>query len=309
VGRASFEVSTESQSVHIEMAEALEESLTLFMNEFRQSMKSYQQQGLTLPKGLPLYLMGKPSQIPGLRKRMEERFKNEFDIRFLPFPTENLSKSVIGLDQLEDIQIALPALSQVLAQTKINRPKIQPFSESSFQFQQNIKKLRSESIGILKKVGVILVAPVIYLVVSFFLQQKEAKHLSTQIDERLRSAGIELNADQPSEQLLKELGSSLVQNRSKIEKLQEDKNSPLFILNDLSRIIPSNVKIDVTEFRVTDNRVSIFGETNSEQNRKDIVKALRTLFDDVKEGNTGPCTSSAECVTLNVEFARPKDDQ
>jgi len=309
VGRASFDVSTESQSVHIEMAEALEESLTLFMNEFRQSMKSYQQQGLTLPKGMPLYLMGKPSQIPGIRTRMEERFKNEFDIRFLPFPYENLSKSVVGLDRLEDVQLALPAVSQVLSQTKNNRPKIQPFSESSFQFQQNIKKLRSESLGILRKVGVVLIAPVIYMVVSFFLQQKEAKHLSSQIDQKLRNAAIELNSNQPSEKIVKELSNMLVQNRNKIEKLQEDKNSPLFILNDLSRVIPANLKIDITEFRVTDNRVSLFGETNSEQTRKDIVQALKTIFDDVKEGNTGPCASTPGCVTLNVEFARPKDAQ
>jgi hypothetical protein len=308
VGKASFEVSTESQSIHIEMAEALEESLTLFMNEFRQSMKSFQQQGLQIPKAMPVYLMGKAAQVPGLRTRMEERFKNEFDIRFLHFPYEDLSKHIHGLEKLEDVRVALPAVAQALAQTKSMRLKIQQFSESSFQFQQNIKKLRSESLGIIRKVAVLLIAPILYVTVSFFLQQKEARHLSTQIESKLIEANIELNANQAPDRILRDLTQQVFENRSKIKKLQEDRSSPLHILSDLSRLISPSLRVDVTELRVTDDRVFLSLETPSDSNRTEIVNALSVQFSDIKE-NKAACATTPSCVTMNIDFARPVEDE
>lgn len=308
-GNASFDVTTESQSVHIEMAEALEESLNQFLNEFRQSLKSFQQQGLTLPKGLPIYILGKPAQIPGIRTRMEERFKLEFDLRFFHYPFEDLNKVVQGLMQLDDPIVALPAIAQALGQTRQHRPKIQPFSESSFQFQQNIKKLRSESFGLIRKAAVLLIAPAIYLIVSFFIQQREAAHLSGQIEKKLNQAGIEIDATQPTDRIIKELNQMLIANREKIEQLKEDQTSPLFILSDLSKAISPNIKLDVKEFRVSDDKVFISGQTNSEENRRAIVSAIATIFGEIREGNSTTCEGEGGCVTLNVEFNRPSTEQ
>jgi hypothetical protein len=139
--------------------------------------------------------------------------------------------------------------------------------------------------------------------VSFVLQQKESRQLSAQIETKLVEANIDIDAHQTPDKILRDLNQRVIENRSKISKLQEDRGSPLFILGDLSRLLSPSLRIDMTEFRVTDDRVFVSLETTSASNREEILRALSVQFSDIKD-NVAACSTSPGCVTLNLDFAR-----
>lgn len=301
---ASFELNSDTRSIDIELAEALEDSLTQFMNEFRQYLKGLQQVGLELPKPLPIYLTGKPSEIPGIAKRLQERFQQEFELQVDPFPLENLMRQIDGLSSLEDPMAALPALSQLLSQTRAHRAKIPIFSESSFQFQQNLKRIRNESVALMRSLGVLLIAPVIFLITSLIIHGKEEKKLESQIRNLLAQNQIRVDEGQSTEEILASLQKEAMEYRKKIKQLSEDDSSPLLVLSDLSRIIPPRIKVDMKEFRVTADKVLLKIETDSIQSKQEIEKLIREVFPSVKSGGVQACTSFEGCQSFSIEMER-----
>ncbi|PIR22701.1 MAG: hypothetical protein COV44_05980 [Deltaproteobacteria bacterium CG11_big_fil_rev_8_21_14_0_20_45_16] len=306
VEEASFNVSTDSQAVHIRMTDALEDSLTEFMNEFRQSLKALEQAGIDYPRPLPIFLLGRASRVPGLATRIEERFKSEYDLSVTEYPWMQLEKQVPGLSSLDDSMAFVPCLAQALSQTRIHRSKILNFSESSFQFQQNIKKIRAQSISILKKLAILMLIPAIYMILSFVYHKKEYTSLNDQLQNLLKRNQLEFDANMPPSDILKRLREELIGFRRKADQLKEDDTSPLLILTDLSRAIPESLKVDIRDFNVTDTKVFVKALTDSDASREKIIEATQRVFNGLKSGATEACSDYDGCRSFSLEFDRPE---
>lgn len=305
--QASFEINQESQAVHVSMAEALESSLNHFMNEFRRSLKSFQHQGLDIPKSCPVYVLGQPALIPGLRGRMQERYKSEFDLSFEAFPMNALYEIIPGLENLENPMEAVPAAAQALAQTRQHRGRIPSFSESSFQFQQNIKKFQEEGLAIAKRVALVLIFPALYFLLQLVVTGQEEARIKDVLVENLNQSRINLRTQGNLGSILNQLDQLEQSYKIKANKMQEDESSPLLILQDLSARIPEALKIDVTEFDVSDSKVLVKAETNSEMAKTKILEEVQRLYADAKTGGSESCTRYPGCISFRFEFDRPQE--
>ena len=302
---ASFEA---GPAIEIELAEALEESLGSFTDELRQFLKGLEQYGLETKANLTVYCGGGPSQISGVIQRIQERFKEEFSINFQDFPIENLMRQVNGLLQVDDPMAAIPAISQLLSQTKTHRSKIPVFSESTFQFQQNIRKIKTQSAALLRKVGILILIPVAYLILSIFIQNQDVKKIRSELQGVLNQNQMKIDDKLSSSEVLKILRAEALDYRKKIDQLQEDQKSPLVALTEISKAIPSRIRIDVKEFRATTDKVYLTLETDSSVARDEIIKSLQTKFRDVKAGGSQACPSFKGCQLISMEMGRRSND-
>lgn len=304
VDSASLEVSTDSQSIHIRMTGALEESLNEFMNEFRQSLKGLQQNGIELPKPFPVYTLGSASRLPGLNTRLEERFRSEFGMSVQQFPLDNLESQISGLQHIEDPMSIMNCLGQALLQTKNHRGKVIHFSESNFQLQQNLRRFRSQSAKILRRVGILVLAPLLYLVTAFFLGGNEQEALRAQLQQSLAKAQLQFDESTPIETIKARLQKELISFRQKSEALREDENSPLMILSDLSTLLPHDLKIDIKEFRATETKVIIQANTDSAQSSDRILGMIQKVYPNAQKGGIENCTQYKGCKAFTIEFDR-----
>lgn len=304
IENASFEVSTDSQSIHIRMAEALENSLSEFMDELRQCLKGLQHLGLELPRPFPVYLMGSATRCPGLSTRLEERFRAEFETTIRPFPMERIQEHVDGLHLLEDPLSALPCLALALSQIRANRNKVESFSESNFRLQQNIQRLRSGTQEVLRRVGLLLIAPFIFLVLSFIIGHQEKSKIEAQIQQQLIRNNFEVKEGLSLNETKEELFKAVRELKQKSRALKEDEGSPVEILANVSRAIPSSLKIDLTEFKVSDDKISLSGETDSAQTSSKILQELQKIYPTAKKTDLQSCTSYDGCQAFNIEFNR-----
>lgn len=302
---ASFEA---GPAIEIELAEALEESLGSFTDELRQFLKGLEQYGLETKANLTVYCGGGPSQINGVTQRIQERFQEEFSISFEEFPTENLMRQVNGLLQLDDPMAAIPAISQLLSQTKTHRSKIPVFSESTFQFQQNIRKIKTQSAALLRKVGVLILIPVLYLILSIFTQNQDVKKIRSELQGVLNQNQLKINESLSSAEVLKILRAEALDYRKKIDQLQEDQTSPLIALTKISKALPNRIRIDVKEFRATTEKVYLSLETDSSAAREQIIKSLQTNFNNLKVGSPKACPSFKGCQLISMEMGRRSND-
>lgn len=303
--QASFEISKDSESIHVKMADALEESLSDFMNQFRQSLKGFQQSALEYPRPFPVYLVGEGSQIPGLRERLNERFQAEFEAAFDHLPIHTLFSQVRGLEALENPMKAIGTVCQALSQTRSHRTKILNFSQSSFQFQQNLQKIRSKGLGVLKKVAMLLIAPIIYMLVSYGIHSTEKETIRDQLANILRRNQYEFKQGDSIGQVKRDLQAQIIELRQKADAIREDHDSPLIILSELSRKIDRSLKIDVREFKVTDSKVLVEATTDDANTRDKILRKVQESYPTANSTKLESCSDFKGCKLFNIEFDRP----
>lgn len=282
------------------------QSAAQFAVEMRQCFKGLQSQGLVLPKPFPIYVIGQASRNKALLAQIEATLKTEFDIHLKDYPISQLrGRHLMGFDRIANIEEALPALSMALAQMRAHRSKIPSFSETGFQFQQNLKKLKTGSFSILKKVAALLIAPIIYGILQIVIQQKENKVLMAQIPNLLRGTSFKLAPDETTDDLVAELKAELNTNRAKIAQLTQNDKSPLVVLTDLSKTIPSHLKIDVKDLKISQTNILVTAETNSTDTMNKILESLKTLYPQLKAGAPSNCTNSkTECKSFTFEIQR-----
>ncbi len=302
---ANFEA---GPAIEIELAEALEDSLSGWIDEFRQFLKGLEQNGFDTKISFPIYVGGGPSQIQGILSRIQDRCQDEFPIAFREFPLEILVRQVSGLLQIEDPMAAIPALSQILAQTKNQRSKIPIFSESTFQFQQNIRRIKTQSADLIRKLALLLLFPISYLILSLMIQNQDVKKMRQELQEVLVENQLKIDASKPVSEVLSTVRKEAVDFRKKLDLLQEDRNSPLIALSQLSKSLPSRVRVDVKEFRATTEKVFVSLETNSISARDEILKSLQANFKNVKSGAPRACSSFEGCQLLSMEMERKTND-
>lgn len=302
--QASFDVDKDSQSIHIKMTETLEFGLNELMDEFRQYLKSLQQQGLVFESHLPVYLTGAPARIKGLRGRLEQRFSREFGMEFRDFPFGLFRDKVDGLEKIEAYPSASNLFAQALLQLRQNRARVPYFSESSFALQQNLKQLQSFSYEALRKVGLILIAPFIYLIVSLTLGGAEKNRIYEELDSYLSRFQIEREESENLEDLNKRLRKELIQYRKQADALGEDDNSPLITVQEISEAIPRRYRMKVTELLVNESKVLMTAETVGLLATDQILTELQKAFPDAKKGIVEDCKEPTGCKRFKVEFSR-----
>lgn len=305
--------STKAERIIADMGEnraqfkSLDQSIENFIIDLRQTLKGFQNAGIKLPNPFPIYTLGLPAATPGLLNEIREGVKAETDVLFLRFPSEKLAgRHIQGLENLAEVERALPALSVALAQLRNHRDKIPVFSETGFQFQQNLKKIKTGSFSILRKVALLLIAPFIYGAVQLYIQSKEDKTLLTALNQTLKSSGFQFNAQDSTDDILNKMKKELAASRMKMEQLEEDKHSPLSVLTQLSKAIPPSLSIDVRDMRVTAGRITLSAETPSAETANQISTALKEKFPKAKMGALAACTSKKSCTQFTIEIEREK---
>ncbi|MDB5036885.1 MAG: hypothetical protein JWQ35_413 [Bacteriovoracaceae bacterium] len=280
-----------------------------FASEIRLTLKAMETSGVVLPKPLMVYAFGRPTKNAFLMRQIEADLKTEFDVQFLPFPFPNLrGRQLQGFEKLRDLEAALPALSIALSQSRSHRGKIPSFSETGFQFQQNLKKLKTGSFSLMKKVAALLIAPFIYALLQIGVQRKENQVLLSAVPNILKGSNFELAKGDSTDDVVARMKKELAANRNKIAQLQENDNSPLVALTQISKAFPAHLKIDVKEFNVTPTSIFMSAETNSSDTAKKLIDSLKSAFPKLKAGEPTNCTSPGkqECKTFTVEIERQK---
>lgn len=286
---------------------SIDQSVSNFVVELRQTLKGLDNAGIKLPDPFPIFYMGQPAKMPGFLNEIADSLKAELQIQFLPYPSEKLfGRQLQGRENIGDIEAALPALSIALSQMRTHRNRIPTFSETGFQFQQNLRKLKSGSFSLLRKVAFLLIAPFLYGVVQLTLVSKEDKALMSGLNQLLKNSGFQFSEKDNAEEILKKMKKELAGNRKKIEQLEEDKDSPLVILSQISKLLPPSATIDVKEFKVTTSRILMTAESPSVDLANQISSALKEKFPQLKMGAISSCTSKKECKNFTIEIEREK---
>lgn len=290
-----------------EQTAAYEAAVQMGVTELRQTLKAFQSAGLDFPKPFPVYILGKTARSPQLVPALEAGLRTEFDVQIRSFPIPSLfGKQIEGGASLMDVDAALPALSIALAQMRQHRGKIQNFSETSFQFQQNLKKLKTGSFTILRRVAFLLIMPILYGVLHYFVQTKENQIVLSNVSQMLKSAGISIPVEDSTDEIVEQLRLELANNRKKLAQMQKGAG-PLTLLSEISAAIPSHLTIDTKDFHVTDSTVMITAETTNVDSVSRIVEALKTKFPKLKTGTPSPCAAKRECRSFTVEIEREKE--
>lgn len=289
----------------------IETSVKQLTTEIRQALKGFVTTGIQLPKPLPVYVFGGVTRYSPAMKLLEDGLTAEFSANLRPFPFTALrSKQIQGLEKIDsaDLELALPALSIALTQTRTHRSKIPSFSETGFQFQQNLRKFKTGSFSLLKHVAALLIAPFIYAAIQITIQSKENKVLVSALPQILQGTGIQFDANSATDEITNRLKKELAQNRTKITQLSENKESPLRALSELSTAIPSFLKIDIKEMKISRSTISFSAETPTADSATRIIEALQRVYSQVKTGATTNCATATktECKFFKVEIERPK---
>lgn len=293
----------------LNISQSIDKSINQFLLDLRQTLKGLASHHIQLPEPLPFFVVGGLSKTPGFLSKIEKGLGADLAVSVRSFPLDALlMKNIQGANRLPDPEKAITALSIALSQLRQHRGKIPAFSESGFQFQQNIKKLKTSSFSLLRKVALLLIAPFIYSIFQFYFQEKEGKIILSNLSETLDRAGLKVGDLSSTNEIVSRLKKERAANRQKIEQIAEDKNSPLIVLTELSNRIPANIKIDVRDFRVTESLVSVTAETSSADAANSIVNSLKDLYPTVKMGAVSNCANAkADCKTFTFEMEREKD--
>lgn len=301
---AFLNLATDTDSIGI--VSSVDKAILPFIQEFRQTLKSFHSNGIRLPDPLPVYGFGGLSQVPGILDKIDAGLSNDVKVSTRKFPIESLfSKNILGRQNIPDEAHALTVISIALSQLRNHRARIPVFSETGFQIQQNLKKFKTSSFSLLKKVAMLLIAPFLYSVLQFVIQEKESKVVVTKLNEMLKRSGFDAKGETSTENILKKMKAERAQNRSKLDQVREDDSSPLVVLTQVSRAIPNNVKIDVKEFKVTDSIISISAETTSAEAAQIISTALQSQYPKAKMGGLSACSSGkSDCKLFTIEASR-----
>lgn len=280
------------------------------ITELRQTLKGMRSAGIDLPKPLVIYSLGKPGQIAPLMEQIQSSLHGEFDLQIKDFPYSQLrSRNLLGWDNISgNLDVCLPALSLALSQSRSHRARVPSFSETGFQFQQNLKKLKTGSFSFLKRVAMLLIFPVLYATMQFVIQNKENQKLLSVLPNILRGSGFEASKGDTTEDIVAQLKKEMAANRSKISQMQEDETSPLVVLTQISKSLPAHLKIDVKEFRVSPSTIVIAAETNSIETANQLIESLKSLYPKLKSGAISNCTTAQkkDCKSFSVEVQREK---
>jgi Tfp pilus assembly PilM family ATPase/Tfp pilus assembly protein PilN len=305
--------SAKAERIIVDMGEnraqlkSLDTTLVNFIVELRQTLKGIESSGLKLPKPFPIFYIGAPAKIPGFLNEVVESLRADVNIDFYPYPSERLfGRQLQGRENLGEIELALPALSIALSQMRTNRTRIPTFSETGFQFQQNLKKLKTGSFSLLRKVALLLIAPFIYGIVQLTLVSKEDRILMGGLNQLLKNSGFQFSPKDSTDDILKKMRKELAANRRKIEQLEEDRSSPLVILTQISKSIPPSTTVNVKDFKVTATRILMTAETLSAEMANQISGALKEKFPVLKMGAISNCTAKKDCKSFTIEIEREK---
>lgn len=283
----------------------LVQSISQFVADLRHTMKGMQSAGLHFHTGFPVYAFGLPTQTPLVMDHLRDGLREDLRMDLKRFPYQNLtSRFVSGLDNLENLDMALPALSVALSQLRQHRGRIPSFSESGFQFQQNLKKLRTGSFSLLRRVAVLLIAPLIYLSIQFIVQGRENERVLKELSQKLQSSGVSVELTDSTDAIVNRLKKELAANRQKIEQLNEDHQSPLAVLTEISRLIPSSLKLDVRELKITPQLVTFTAEASNDLIAGQISDILKQKYPKTKIGATSPCSTKKDCRQFTLEMER-----
>lgn len=306
--KASLELTKSSNTESITIAGSLEDAVNDLVDEMRQTLKSFQLGGIAIPKPLSVYFFGAPTHCPGLPKYLEDIFRREFNLQFYPYPVQNLAeKTITGLEKLPNPEAALTTLAIALHQTRIGR-RVPVFSESSFQLQQNIRKLKSGSVAVLKRAGMMLLAPLIFGIVHLAIQNQESSKVLAALSQALVPAQVTLDPNQSTDEMIEDLKKERAANRQKLSQLEEDQNSPLVVLTTLSREISPGLKIDIKELRINPRTIYISADVPSIEVEKQIIESLTQSFASVQPGKTETCTSDEGCKRINLQIRREEGE-
>ncbi len=279
-------------------------AIALFLAELRRTIKGMQTERIIFPKPFPLYTFGAPAAKAGFLEFIEENI-GEISLAMKPLRSDLYSsRQIVGLDQLEDPEAALVPLSVALSQIRPHRAKMITFSESSFQFQQNLKKLKTGSFSLMRKVALLMIAPFLYMVLHFIIQTKENNVLMADLNQILKSSGLPISVQGSTEQTVDLLRKEIMENRKKLERLHEDDQSPLNVLSEFSELLPNHLKIDVREFKVTSSAIFISAETSSAEMADQIVEVLKSKYSKLKAGTVTNCQNKPDCKVFTVEVER-----
>ncbi|MBN8555982.1 MAG: hypothetical protein J0L93_11095 [Deltaproteobacteria bacterium] len=283
------------------------ENFANFANDLRQTLKGMKNAGLQFPNPLSIFTLGMPSRAAGFYETIVDALKPELQVHLLPYPKEKLfSRQIHGLENLSDIEKALPALSIALAQLRLHRSKIPTFSETGFQFQQNIKKIKSGSFSLLRKLALLLIAPVIYGIFHMAVQNQENKYLLTNLSQILKNSGFKFGIEESTDDIVNKMKKELAASRRKIDQLHEDKQSPLVVLTQISKLIPTQLTVNVKDFKVTSSMISLTSEVATIEDANQMAAALKDKFPKLKMGAILSCTGKKDCKSFTIEIEREK---
>lgn len=284
---------------------SIDTAIQNFIVELRQTLKGMAHAGIKLPKPFPVFYLGSPAKIPDLLTEVSDALRVELGLEFYPYPADRLfGRGLQGRENLTELEPALPALSIALSQMRIHRARIPTFSETGFQFQQNLKKLKTGSFSLLRKVALLLIAPFIFGVVQLVLVSKEDKVLMGGLNQLLRNSGFQFSEKASTDEILSKMKKELSANRRKIDQLEEDKSSPLVVLTQISKALPLSATIDVKDFKITRNRILMTAETPTTETANQISAALKEKFPTTKVGAISACPSKKDCKTFTLEIER-----
>jgi hypothetical protein len=277
-----------------------------FAQEWRQNLKGFMGEGLKLPQPLHIYVMGRSARHSEFIDLIQTNLHHDPALQLERFPVESLfQKTVQGGEVLgADPDKALPALAFILSQSRTMRGRIPLFSESSYQFQQNLKRIRSSSLQVVRKVAILLIAPFLYSVFQFVIQERENVQVLSQIQENLQRVGLREIEAQSAQDVVRQLRRESQLNQLKVEQMKEDLSSPLAILTQISQIIPANLKIDVKEFRVSESLVTLKAQVPTSDSAESIATELRKWSPQLKMGALTTCTASPQCKEVTFELPR-----
>jgi hypothetical protein len=275
-----------------------------FANDLKQTVKSWEAEGLKMPSQLPIFTFGHLSHCQPVVSYINDAIKGEFHLELDPLPKDELLSQIEGADKIENLDSALPCIATALMQTRNHRKYIPAFSETSFQFQQNLKKIKSGSFDIIRRVALLLLAPVLFSGLYFYFQGQENDKVLERLTETLTKTGLKVSANLPPDKIVKRMQTEALSNQKKIGQMTEDLKSPLVILTDISRTVKSRFKIDVQELRVTSSLIALSAQTDSNETAEQILRALESKFGAIKKGPITACKSKKDCQSFTVEIER-----
>ncbi len=284
---------------------SIRKAMLPFGSEIKQTLKSWSNSGIKIPSVIPTFTLGGVNRAPQFNEFLSESLSGEIQMQVRSFPLQALEgKHVTGLLKLEDPEKAISCLAIAMTQLRNQRAKVPSFSESGFQFQQNLQKIKSSSFSLLRKVAVLILIPLVYSIFQFYIQQKESKVTVEKLAEVLSRSGMSISPTEGTEQIMTKLKTERAKNRNKIDQLAEDDLSPLVILTQISEKIPLSTKIDVKSFKVTDQTITVTAETDSAASATKIAESVKALYPELKMGAASPCKDKANCQVFSFEVKR-----
>ncbi|TVQ80412.1 MAG: hypothetical protein EA369_02700 [Bradymonadales bacterium] len=296
--------SAETSDEDLVRRELLETQVVQFANLFRQSLKAHLQTGLDIPKPLPIFVMGGLSRLAGLQSLITTKLEGDFELQLQDYPIENLTSICRNLDSLPELDSTYGLLAQALSQTRSQKGRVFHFSESGFQLQQNIRRIKGQGLSLLRKVAVILIAPVAYLIFSLSMDRLEQRQLETSVRGFLQESRLDLDLEASISDIINQLRRM---NRTRVQMqsfLEEDELSPLMILTGLSRAIPSRVKVDMNEFQVTETQVNLDLDTDGSSSHLTIMSSIQSLYPNASSSELRACDRFPNCQNFKVQFPR-----